>query len=86
MTAEKVSDEQKVRSIIADHLQIDIKDVTNATNFIQDLAIEETDVIELFMEIETKLDVDLTDEHDNCETVQDVIKCIKAKKDAANKK
>ena len=86
MAAKKVSDEQKVREAIAENCDVDIKDITNASNFEQDLALSGVDLIQVFMAIEKKLDVDLKDEHDNCETVQDVIKCIKAKKDAANKK
>jgi len=82
-TQEKLSNtelEEKVLKIVAEKLSIDIKSVTIASRFQEDLGADSLDVVELLMEIEEEFGVSISDEEsEKLVTVGDAVRFISEK-------
>ena len=76
-----VSDE--VRKIIADTLEIDVKEVKEESNLIADLGMESLDLVDLVVAFEEKYKVTIDDKDvKKLQTVKDIVTYIKNKKEA----
>ena len=70
--------EQRVREIVAEQLERDVKEVTNTASFIDDLGADSLDIVELVMEFEEAFDMSIPDEDaEKIRTVGDAINYIK---------
>lgn len=54
---------QRVISAVSDVYEVDEKELSESTHFMNDLDADALDVIETIMEIEDEFDIELTDEH-----------------------
>ena len=69
--------EQRVREIVAEQLERDVKEVTNASSLIDDLGADSLDVVELVMKMEEEFGIEIPDEEaEKIKTVNDVIQYI----------
>ncbi len=69
---------QKVKSIIAQQLGADEKEITEESHFIEDLGADSLDTVELVMALEEEFGIEISDEDaEKIQTVGDVIKYIK---------
>ena len=69
--------EQRVREIVAEQLERDVKEVTNAASLIDDLGADSLDVVELVMKMEEEFGIEIPDEEaEKIKTVNDVIQYI----------
>ena len=72
--------ELKVINIVAEKLNIDVKNVSVASRFQEDLGADSLDIVELLMEIEEEFGVGISDEEsEKLRTVGDAVKYISAK-------
>ncbi len=72
---------EKVRSVIADQLDVDASRVTLETEFIRDLGMDSLDVVELIMALEEKFGIEIPDEQvEKIVNVGDVVKYIEGNK------
>lgn len=72
--------EEKLNILIADKLNIDIKDIKPESNFSGDLGADSLDVVELMMEIEKDFNIKVEDgEMEGVKTVQDAVNLIETK-------
>ncbi len=72
--------ENKVREMIAKQLDLDIKEVTPESSFLEDLGADSLDVVELIMQMEEEFGLQIPDEDaEKIKTVQDAIDYIKKK-------
>jgi acyl carrier protein len=70
----------KVRSVIADKLEVEASKITPEANFTDDLGADSLDVVELVMALEEEFDVEIPDEEaEKLQTVQSVVDYINAK-------
>ena len=73
--------EQRVREIVAEQLERDVNEVTNASSLIDDLGADSLDVVELVMKMEEEFGIEIPDEEaEKIKTVNDVIQYIKTHK------
>ncbi len=73
----------KVVEIIKDRLNVDAKDITDASSFANDLGADSLDTVELIMEFEKEFDLQIPDEDaEKISTVGDAIKYIEEHKKA----
>jgi acyl carrier protein len=73
--------EQRVREIVAEQLERDVNEVTNAASFIDDLGADSLDIVELVMKMEEEFGIEIPDEEaEKIKTVNDVIQYIKTHK------
>lgn len=76
-----MSVEQRVREIVAEQLERDVKEVTNTASFIDDLGADSLDIVELVMKMEEEFGIEIPDEEaEKIKTVNDVIQYITAHK------
>jgi len=69
--------EQRVREIVAEQLERDVKEVTNTASFIDDLGADSLDIVELVMKMEEEFAIEIPDEEaEKIKTVNDVIQYI----------
>jgi len=69
----------KVRNVIADHLGVDAKRVSDETQFLKDLGVDWLDRLELVIVIEDQFGIEIADDAlDRIEVVGDLIRCIRA--------
>lgn len=69
-----MSQEQTVKQMIADRLNLDISAITNEARLVQDLKADSLDTVELLMEIEKMLNVQIDDSSlGEISTVQHII-------------
>jgi acyl carrier protein len=69
--------EQRVREIVAEQLERDVTEVTNAASLIDDLGADSLDVVELVMKMEEEFGIEIPDEEaEKIKTVNDVIQYI----------
>ena len=72
-----MSVEQRVREIVAEQLERDVNEVTNASSLIEDLGADSLDVVELVMKMEEEFGIEIPDEEaEKIKTVNDVIQYI----------
>lgn len=78
-----MSQEQIIKQMIADRMNIDVSEVTNESRLVKDLKADSLDTVELLMEIERMLNVQIDDSSlGEISTVQHIID-IAMKLDAA---
>ena len=71
---------EKIKGIIQEQLNLDSGDITEASNFKDDLGADSLDLFELIMAFEEEFDIEIpTEELEHIETVGDVIEYIKSK-------
>ena len=76
-----MSVEQRVREIVAEQLERDVNEVTNASSLIEDLGADSLDVVELVMKMEEEFGIEIPDEEaEKIKTVNDVIQYITSHK------
>ncbi len=70
----------KIKSMIADRLNVDEAAVTMEASFKDDLGADSLDLVELVMELEDEFDIEIADEEaEKIATVGDVINYIKSR-------
>lgn len=68
---------ERVKSIIADQLGVDIEEVTLDASFTDDLGADSLDIVELVMAFEEDFDIEIPDEDaEKIGTVRDAIEYI----------
>ncbi len=71
--------EQRVKTIIAQHLEIPLPDVKNTASFIDDLGADSLAIVELVLAFEEEFELDIPDEEtERIRTVQDAVDYIAA--------
>ena len=72
---------QKLKTIVVDQLGVDEENVTMAATFVDDLAADSLDIVELVMTIEEEFDLEIPDsDAEKIVTVGDVVKYIEEHK------
>lgn len=73
-------DAQSARSLIADHLAVDVSAVRDDASFTSDLGADSLDMVELAMRFEEALNIAIGDEESEaCATVADALELIRGK-------
>lgn len=73
--------EQKVKTIIAEQLEVDREMLSDNTSFVDDLGADSIDLLELVLAFEDEFDVTFDEEDVKCiKTVGDIIEYIENKK------
>ena len=73
-----MTEEDKVKKIIAEKLSVDISEVVPEASFVDDLGADSLDLVELIMSMEEEFDVDISDEDaEKMVTVKDAFAYIK---------
>ncbi len=68
---------EKIRSIIAEELEIDENLISLESRLVEDLGADSLSLIEMLMNYESEYDVEIPEEaFDNIETVQDVVNAL----------
>ncbi len=74
-----MSIEDKVKTIIADQLEVDGAKLSAETTF-EDIDADSLDIVELVMALEEEFDLEISDQEiENINTVGDVVKYIESK-------
>ncbi len=74
-----MSTEDKVKTIIADQLEVDSAKLSPETTF-EDIDADSLDIVELVMALEEEFDLEISDQEiENINTVGDVVKYIESK-------
>lgn len=74
---------ESVKKIIADTLEIDVKEVKEESNLIADLGMESLDLVDLVVAFEDKYKVTIDDKDvKKLQTVKDIVTYIENKKEA----
>lgn len=72
---------QKLKTIVVDQLEVDEENVTMEATFVDDLAADSLDIVELVMTIEEEFDLEIPDsDAEKIVTVGDVVKYIEEHK------
>ncbi len=72
---------QKLKTIVVDQLGVDEENVTMEATFVDDLAADSLDIIELVMAIEEEFDLEIPDsDAEKIVTIGDVVKYIEEHK------
>jgi acyl carrier protein len=72
-----MSDQEKIKRIIAEQLGVDEEDVKPEASFVNDLGADSLDLVELIMAMEEEFDIKIEDEEaEKIKTVKDVIEFI----------
>ncbi|HJJ07384.1 MAG TPA: acyl carrier protein [Clostridiaceae bacterium] len=72
---------QKLKTIIVDQLGVNEENVTMEATFVDDLAADSLDIVELIMNIEEKFDLEIPDnDTEKIVTIGDVVKYIEEHK------
>ena len=76
-----MSNEQRVKKIVAEQLGVNESEVKNESSFVNDLGADSLDTVELVMALEEEFGVEIPDEDaEKIQTVEDVTKYIQSKK------
>ena len=71
--------EQRVKTIIAKHLEISLQDLKGTASFIDDLGADSLAIVELVLAFEEEFELDIPDEEtERIRTVQDAVDYISA--------
>ena len=71
---------QKLKTIVVDQLGVNEENVTMEATFVDDLAADSLDIVELVMTIEEEFDLEFKDDQiDNIKTVGDIVSVIEDK-------
>ena len=74
---------ESVKKIIADTLEIDVKEIKEESNLIADLGMESLDLVDLVVAFEEKYKVSIDDKDvKKLQTVKDIVTYIENKKEA----
>ncbi len=74
--------ELKVKSAVAEQLDVPVEDINNDSSFMNDLGADSLDLVELVMTFENDFDITIPDEDSNeLTTVQKAMDYIQAKLD-----
>lgn len=69
--------ESKVKEIVAEQLNVELKDLEPSKSFINDLGADSLDIVELVMAMEEEFEVEIPDEDaEKIQTVGDAIKYV----------
>ena len=69
---------EKVKKILADHLEMDENEITESTT-LDDLGVDSLDAVEIIMELEDEFGIEIPDDEvENVKTVGDIVKIIEA--------
>ncbi len=72
--------QEQVTAIIAEHLDVEMREVTMEASLIDDLGADSLDIVELVMVVEEQFGIEVPDEDaENMETVGDVIAYVEKK-------
>ena len=72
---------QKLKTIVVDHLGVNEEKVTMEATFVDDLAADSLDIVELVMNIEEEFDLEIPDsDTEKIVTIGDVVKYIEEHK------
>ncbi len=72
--------DQRVRAIIAKHLEIDLSDVKPEASFIDDLGADSLAIVELVLAFEEEFEIDIPDEEtERIRTVQNAVEYISSR-------
>lgn len=70
---------EKVKSIVADQLDVEEEEVTAEASITEDLGADSLDVVDLVMSIEEEFDIEIPDEAvENIKTVGDIVSYIES--------
>jgi acyl carrier protein len=73
----KMSMQDKLKSIIAEKLEVDIEKVVPEASFINDLGADSLKIVELMMSLEDEFDIEIPDEDaENLLTVKDALEYL----------
>ena len=72
---------EKIRDIIADHLEIEeVEDIKPETSLMDDLDADSLDPVEIMMDIEDEFDIEIPDEDaEKFENINDIVEYVKSK-------
>ena len=69
---------EKVKAIVVEQLGVEEEKVTNEATFVDDLAADSLDIVELVMSIEEKFDIEIADsDAEKIVTIEDVVEYLK---------
>lgn len=69
---------EKIKKMIAEQLELDISEITEASSFMEDLGADSIDMFDFAMDLEDEFDIVLTDDDlGHIRTVGDVIEHLK---------
>ena len=72
---------EKVKSIIADQLQVDEESIKPETSLMKDLEADSLDAVEIIMAIETEYGIEIPDEDaEKFQTIGDIAKFVEERK------
>ena len=74
---------EKIRKIIAEEMNLNVEDVKPESRFVEDLAADSLDVIQIVLKLEEEFDIEIPDDAvEQISTVQDAVDQIRSKKNA----
>ena len=74
---------EKIQKIIAEEMNLHVEDVKPESRFVEDLAADSLDVIQIVLKLEEEFDIEIPDDAvEQISTVQDAVDQIKSKKNA----
>ena len=74
---------EKIRKIIAEEMNLNVEDVKPESRFVEDLAADSLDVIQIVLKLEEEFDIEIPDDAvEQISTVQDAVDQKKKKKNA----
>ena len=74
---------EKIQKIIAEERNLNVEDVKPESRFVEDLAADSLDVIQIVLKLEEEFDIEIPDDAvEQISTVQDAVDQIKSKKNA----
>lgn len=74
---------EKIQKIIAEEMNLNVEDVKPESRFVEDLAADSLDVIQIVLKLEEEFDIEIPDDAvEQISTVRDAVDQIKSKKNA----
>ena len=74
---------EKIQKIIAEEMNLNVEDVKPESRFVEDLAADSLDVIQIVLKLAAAFDIEIPDDAvEQISTVQDAVDQIKSKKNA----